>query len=83
MKNKKTIKASEFSMWEYCPRQWYLHKTIGRRINDSFSRKGLESHNIQSQAVKAVQKEQSTFITATTVTIGGIICLYLFFWLLR
>jgi len=82
MKKKETIKASEFSTWEYCPRQWYLSKTIGRRINNSSSRRGVELHNIQSKAVKTVQNEQSRFITATTLTIGGIICI-LFFLLSR
>jgi hypothetical protein len=77
MGNKRFIKASEYSQWEYCPRQWYLHKTKGRKSNTEASRRGIAYHNNMSQGVKSVQHEQSNFIA--TLVIGGIIVCILFF----
>ena len=77
----KCIKSSEFAQWEYCPRQWYLAKTLGRRFNSGPSRKGMEMHEDQSHAVKNVQSAQTTFVK-TTFAIGGVLCI-LFYLLSR
>jgi hypothetical protein len=78
MKNKRFTKASEYSQWEYCPRQWYMSKTRGRKINTEASRRGVVYHNQMSQGVKSVQHDQSKFLAA--LVIGGIACILLY-WL--
>jgi hypothetical protein len=74
MQNKRFTKASELGQWEYCPRQWYLSKTRGVRINSDACRKGVAFHYAKSKGVKSVQQNQTMFITA--LVIGGIICLF-------
>jgi CRISPR/Cas system-associated exonuclease Cas4 (RecB family) len=73
---KRFIKASEFGQWEYCPRQWYLSKTMGKRISSEASRRGVAYHNSKSEGVKSIQHDQTKFIYA--LVIGGILCIYFF-----
>ncbi|HUL01016.1 MAG TPA: hypothetical protein VLX29_09185 [Nitrospirota bacterium] len=76
MKTKRFIKASEFGQWEYCPRQWYLSKTMGMRINSDAIRRGIVYHNAKAERVKSVQRNQTKLIAASAI--GGIICIFCF-----
>ncbi len=75
-KNDLFIRSSEIKQWDYCPRQWYLLRTTGRKINSQAAKRGLEYHNRQAKGVKAVQKTQSFLIKS--ILTGGIICLFWF-----
>ncbi len=74
---KRKTNSNEYRQWDYCPRQWYLFKTTGRKIRCQASKRGLEFHHRQAQSVQAVQNTQS-FLMKIIIT-GGIVCL---FWLL-
>ena len=74
-KNVINIRSSEMRSWSYCPRQWYLRRTTGRKISCQASKRGLEFHNKQAQHVRAVRNTQS--ILTKTLMIGGIVCLFL------
>lgn len=77
MKSKKSIGAYEVRQWCFCPRQWYLFRTMGRIKRASNSRKGMEFHRSASRPIKAIQKTQSMIVTA--IVMGGIVCLIWFF----
>ncbi len=77
-KNNPFIRSSEIKQWDYCPRQWYLLRTTGRKINTQAAKRGLEYHQKEAKGVKAVQKTQSLLITS--ILTGGIICLLWFLW---
>ena len=77
MKKKKFIKASEFGQWEYCPRKWYLSKTMGMWFDRDASKRGVAYHNAKSEGVKSIQREQTKLI-ATALVIGGIVCIFFF-----
>ena len=83
MKNKPNINASELKQWDFCPKQWYLLRTGGRRriqqqlCSNQASRRGQEFHQKKSGPVKQAQKTQS--VISNFLTIGGLACL---FWLL-
>jgi CRISPR/Cas system-associated exonuclease Cas4 (RecB family) len=79
--NKHSISASELKQWDYCPRQWYLLKTTGSRVNNRAVRLGREFHQKQAQGVKAVRNTQS-LLTKFILT-GGIACLFWFLLQLR
>ncbi len=77
-KNKPNINASEIKRWDYCPRQWYLQRTRGKRIvQNNASKRGLVYHQQQAGPVRQAQKTQSCI--RKYAIIGGVACL---FWLL-
>ena len=77
-KNKPNINASEIKRWDYCPRQWYLQRTGGRKIKQSnAAQRGVVYHQQQAEPVRKAQKTQSCI--TKYAAIGGMACL---FWLL-
>lgn len=76
MKNNRNRNSNEFRQWDYCPRQWYLNKTQGKRRGNSATRKGMDFHRNMSKGVKSVQTAQRVFKTAAIIT-GGVICIFL------
>ena len=74
--NKRNANSNEFRQWDYCPRQWYLKKTLGKRCGNSAIRKGVEFHRNMSKGVKSLQTAQRVFKAAAVIT-GGVICLFL------
>ena len=74
---KQKINSNEYRQWDYCPRQWYLRQTLGRRNgNNSARRRGMKYHQNMAHGIKSVQIAQSRFRTAAIIT-GGVICLFL------
>lgn len=74
MKNNTNIRASEIKQWAFCPRQWYLQRTTGRRsCGGPAARKGEEFHRNKARGVQEVRKAQSALTKA--LMIGGIVCL--------
>lgn len=73
-KNRETS-SSEFRQWDFCPRQWFFIRTVGRKRKNAASRKGMEFHRNMSGGVKEVQKAQRWFMAAAIT--GGIVCIFL------
>jgi hypothetical protein len=77
VKRNNNIRASELSQWCFCPRQWYLFRTTGRKVMTPSSKRGIDFHVKESQKVEAVKSTQWVF--ATILIIGGMACII---WLL-
>lgn len=72
MSRLKNIRASEIRQWCFCPRQWYLLRTTGRRVVTAATKRGVDFHLKESRKVEAVQKMQLAFVAY--LIIGGIVC---------
>jgi len=70
------IRASEIRQWCFCPRQWYLFRTTGRKVMTAASMRGIDFHLKESHKVEAVQRTQ-WFFTATLI-MGGVACIIWF-----
>ncbi len=76
LKQKPFRNSSEFKQWDYCPRQWYLRRTLGKKHGTSAAaRRGIDHHQKISKGVKEVQFAQGLFKAALIA--GGVICLLL------
>ena len=76
MKRSKNINASEIRQWCFCPRQWYLLRTTGRKVVTFATKRGVDFHLKESRKVEAVKRMQLAL--GTTLIIGGIVCCILF-----
>lgn len=76
MKKERLTRASEYGLWEYCPRKWYLMRTKGYRPdrNCQAIKRGLAFHNAKSEEVKSVQRAEG-WVYAILIIIGGLICI--------
>ena len=76
MRNGVKIRSNEIRQYCFCPRQWYLFRTTGKRVVCAASRRGEEFHKKAAQPIKAIQRTQSFMVAL--IIIGGIACI---FWL--
>ncbi len=79
MTKKANISAGEIRQWCYCPRQWYLLRTGGRRLMTPASRQGVAYHQKEAVKVKAVVRSQSALVTILILG-GAACCIWLLFW---
>ena len=78
MQKQKDIPPSWIRQWCFCPRQWFLFRTTGRKVETADSRRGMEFHERESRKVEAMRRTQKAL--KITVYAGGALCLML--WLL-
>ena len=74
MKNKQYVGASEFKLYSFCPRAWYLSQFLKNKGTSRSVRRGNEYHHRRSMEVQQVRNTQSA-LTWVLTTLGGIICL--------
>jgi len=80
MKRKKDknlkVFATDLRRWCYCPRQWWYHRVLGRRIKVTKAMKqGLQHHKRVGEKIEEIAREQKQF--RFNFIAGGIICLVL------
>ena len=78
MKKQKDISPTWIRQWCFCPRQWFLFRTTGRKVDVTpESKRGVEFHLNESRKVEAVRRTQTAL--KVTILAGGVLCML--FWL--
>ncbi len=77
MKKSTYIKASEMQPWCFCPKQWYLIRTAGMKLDNPAIRAGKAYHVREAKAVRKVQRTQMAVVKFALIG-GGIVCLLWF-----
>jgi hypothetical protein len=68
------ISSHEIKQWAFCPRQWYLLRTTGRRVDNAFIRKGSSFHHAKARQIRKIKIMQN--ILVSLVVIGAALCLF-------
>ncbi len=73
MKNSGAIRSSELAQWCFCPRQWYLFRTTGKKPEGRAVTRGLIYHKGKAGNIQSIQRMQRALVM--TAALGGIACL--------
>ena len=74
MKKGNYIRASEMQSWSFCPKQWYLCRTTGKKPDSPAIQKGKAYHVQESKSVRNVQRTQKSIVKYALIG-GAIACL--------
>ncbi len=68
------ISSHEIKQYAFCPRQWYLLRTTGRRVNDAFIREGAAFHHEKARQIRRIKTTQDVLVFLCAV--GIVLCLF-------
>jgi hypothetical protein len=65
------IKSSELKQWAFCPRQWFLLRMSGRKVDNEFTRRGLRFHHQEARKFNAIKRTENTL--TVVLIVGGVL----------
>lgn len=71
------IKSSELKQFEFCPREWFLLRDRGIKVNNIHTKGGQDFHHQQAIGIRSIKKTQNRLVFLLVT--GGALCLLLLF----
>ena len=56
------IKSSELKQFDFLPREWFLLRTKGIKVNNINTKRGLDFHQRQAKGIRSIKRTQNRLV---------------------